>query len=310
MTVISFPTQASVFQFVPHYIRLGEMSYRKIAELAASGVIQSKRFVVDGSKISFQRDIIQVLKGLGAEIVLDPRTIELSSLRKCSGLASTAPWAAISPKSPLSPDVFKEGHANDIYGMIARCAVENGVNAVLSPSHYLADPDFQGWQFIDYQACILLRKALDLHGGKSISIDYLLAARLTDFTDEEFQAQIVQNLSELPYDNLWVRPSMSNALGPVNAQRLVRTLARWHNLGKPIIMDYMHGLAAESLVALNVVSGIAHGFGEQTSFKANDWSKPSKERDKSKRSGRAVRVSISALGCTFTRPEFEVLMTA
>ena len=39
MSVIAFPKQASVFQPVAHYIRLGETSYRKVADLAAAGVI-------------------------------------------------------------------------------------------------------------------------------------------------------------------------------------------------------------------------------------------------------------------------------
>ena len=310
MSVIAFPKQASVFQPVAHYIRLGETSYRKVADLAAAGVIKSKRFVVDGSKIDFQKDIIQVLQGLGAEIVLDPRTIELSARRKCAGLAASAPWAPETRGVPLGPDVFRDRHPTDIYGAIARCAVKHGVSAVLSPSHYLADPSFEGWQAIDHDACMLLRRALNTEGGKSIAIDYLVAARLTDFMDESFQSKMMPNLSDLPYDNLWVRASMSKALGPVNAQRLVRTLSRWHNIGKPIVMDYMGGLSAESLAAMNVVSGVAHGFGEQTSFTTSKWAEPPEERDKDKRGGRATRIGVSSLGCTFTSAELDVLMSA
>ncbi len=310
MNVITFPKQSAVFQPVAHYIRLGETSYRKVADLAAAGVIQSKRFVVDGSKITHQKAIIQMLRGLGAEIVLDPRIIELSARRKCAGLASTAPWASEDRNVPLSPDVFLDGHSADIYGAIARCAVENGVSAVLSPSHYLADPGFNGWQAIDHDACELLRRALDVEGGKSIAIDYLVAARLTDFMDENFQAQVMPNLADLPYDNLWVRASMSTPTGPLNAQRLVRTLSSWHNIGKPIIMDYMGGLTAEALVSMNVISGISHGYGEQSNFTTSKWTDPPEERDKSKPSGRATRIGVSALGCTFNSAELDVLLSA
>jgi len=310
MSVIAFPKQASVFQPVAHYIRLGETSYRKVADLAAAGVIQSKRFVVDGSKITYQKDIIQMLQGMGAEVVLDPRIIELSARRKCAGLAASAPWAPSTRGVPLSPDTFRKGHPADIFGAIARCAVEYGVSAVLSPSHYLADPGFDGWQGIDHDACLHLRRALDSEGGKGIAIDYLVAARLTDFMDESFQSKMMPNLSDLPYDNLWVRASMSTPTGPLNAQRLVRTLSRWHNIGKPIVMDYMGGLTAEALVGMNVVSGVAHGYGEQSSFTTSKWTDPPDERDKDKRGGRATRVGVSALGCTFTSAEFDVLMSA
>lgn len=310
MSVIAFPKQASVFQPAAHYIRLGETSYRKVADLAAAGVIQSKRFVVDGSKIAYQKDIIQMLQGLGAEIVLDPRIIELSARRKCAGLASTAPWASEIRGTPLSPDVFQNGHPTDIFGAIARCGVEHGVSAVLSPSHYLADPGFGGWQAIDHDACLLLRRALDAEGGQPIAIDYLMAARLTDFMDESFHSKMMPNLADLPYDNLWVRASMSSPISPLNAQRLVRTLSRWHNIGKPIVMDYMGGLAAEALVGMNVISGISHGYGEQTSFTTTKWADPPEERDKDKPGGRATRVGVSALGYTFTSAELDVLLSA
>ena len=311
MSIIEFPKQASVFQNVAQYVRLGESSYRKVADLAAAGAIRSRRFVVDASKIKHQKGIIQMLRGLDAEIVLDPRTIELSSRRKCRGLASTAPWASKERGAPLSPDVFRENHPTDIYGAVARCAVENGVDAVLSPTHFLADPGFGGWHDIDRKGCFLLRRALDVEGGKSIAIDYLIAARLADFNDESFQSKIMPGLLDLPYENLWVRSAMSSPdTSPTNAQRLIRTLARWHNMGTPIVMDYMGGLTGEALLAMNVVSGIAHGFGEQTTFTTTKWTDPPEERDKSKPGGRATRIGISALGRTFTSAELEVLLSA
>ena len=310
MSVIAFPRQASVFQPVAHYIRLGETSYRKVAGLAAAGVIQSKRFVVDGSKIAYQKEIIQMLQGLGAEVVLDPRIIELSARRKCAGLAASAPWASDTRGVPLSPDVFRDNHPVDIYGSNARCAVELGVSAVLSPPHYLADPGFDGWQSIDHDACLSLRRALDSEGGKSIAIDYLMSARLTSFMDEGFQSKVIPNLSDLPYDNLWVRASMSTPIGPLNARRLVRTLSRWHNIGRPIAMDYMGRPTAEALVGMNVVSGVAHGYGEQSSFTTAKWTDPPEKQDKDKRGGRATRIGVSALRCTFTSAEFDMLMSA
>jgi len=75
-------------------------------------------------------------------------------------------------------------------------------------------------------------------------------------------------------------------------------------------MDYMGGLSAESLAAMNVVSGVAHGFGEQTSFTTSKWAEPPEERDKDKRGGRATRIGVSSLGCTFTSAELDVLMSA
>lgn len=312
MTVIEFPKQKTVFQPVGHFIRLGESSYRKIADLAAEGAIKSHRFVVDGSKIKHLKGIIQMLQGKGAEIVLDPRTIELSSRHKCAGMAAGAPWASLERGTPLSPDIFRADHPSDIFGAIARTAVENRVNAVLAPTHFLADPDFDGWYPIDLEGCQLLRRALDRVGGAEIAIDYLIAARLRDFNDQQFQSQVMEDLPNLPIENLWIRASMiSPDTSPTNAERLIRTLAGWHNVGLPIVMDYMGGLTSEALLAMNVASAVAHGFGEESSFTTSNWGDSPKKRDKEgSKDGRATRIGLTALGRSFTSGELEVLLSA
>ncbi|MBW8640749.1 hypothetical protein K1W69_26395 [Hoeflea sp. WL0058] len=311
MTVIEFPLRTAVFQPLGHYVRLGESSYRKIADLVAAGVINSRRFVVDASKIKHMKDIIQMLQGLGAEIVLDPKTVELSSRHKCWGMAAGAPWASNQRGDPLSPEVFRKTHSKDIFGQIARHAVEFGVSAVLSPTHYLADPDFDEWYAIDLESCELLRNALDREGGKEISIDYLIAARLLDFNDQSFQAKVMEDLANLPIENLWVRASMASPdSSPINAQRLIRTLAGWHNIGVPIVMDYFGGLSGEALLSMNVVSGIAHSYGEQSSFTTSNWGSPPKLREKDEQGGRATRIGLTSLGRSFTTAELEVLLSA
>ncbi len=313
MSVIEFPKQQRAFQPVGHYIRLGDSSYKKVADLVAAGVITSKRFVVNGSKIKFLKSTIQMLQGLGAEVVLDPRTIELSSLNKCGGHAASAPWAAKHHGAALQPDVFRPGHPSDIYGAIARTAVEYGVDAVLAPTHFLADPDFSDWYILDMEGCSLLRNALDREGGNDIALDYLLAARLQDLSDQTLRAKLMTDLPNLPIEVLWVRGSMTSPdKSPANAVQLIRALAALHNLGMPIVMDHVGGLAGEALLAMNVVSAISHGYGEHTSFVTSNWNRPPKKRDpgSEKPMGRAKRVGLSNLGQSFTTKETRVLLSA
>ncbi len=313
MSIIQFPKQKAVFQPFAHFIRLGEGSYRRVADLIAAGILTSKRVVIDASKAAHQRDLIEMLRGRETEIVLDPRTVELSSRQKCGGLASSAPWAPAEKGIPLAPDLFRKGHSTDIYGQIARMCVEFGVDAVLAPTQFLGDPGFDGWYRINVEGCELLRSALDEAGGGNIRIDYLLAARLGDLSQPDFQRQFLSDLPSMPIDNLWLRLSMSPIENsPTNAQRLIGTLAGWHNTGAPIIMDYVGGLAGEALISMNVVSGIAHGFGEQTTFNTSNWNDAPKDRDQEdgKKGGRAQRISVTALGRTFTTKEMEVLLSA
>jgi hypothetical protein len=314
MNVVQFPKHKAVFQPFAHFIRLGEGSYRRVANLIAAGTLTSKRVVVDASKAAHQHDLIEMLRGRGTEIVLDPRTVELSSRQKCGGLAAGAPWASQEKGTPLTPELFRRGHSADIYGQIARVCVELRVDAVLAPTQFLGDPSFDGWYRINVEGCDLMRAALDAAGGAGIRIDYLLAARLSDLCKPDFQRQFLLDLPSMPVDNLWLRLSMAPIdNSPINAQRLIGTLAGWHNVGVPIIMDYVGGLAGEALVSMNVVSGIAHGFGEETSFNTSNWNEVPKERDKSEDGdsrGRAQRVSVTALGRTFTTKEMDVLLSA
>lgn len=314
MSVIQFPKKNAVFQPFAHFVRLGEGSYRRVADLIAAGTLTSKRVVIDASKATHQRGLIEMLRGRETEIILDPRTIELSSKQKCGGLAANAPWASPEKGTPLSPDVFRKGHSTNIYVQIARMCVDLGVDAVLAPTQFLGDPGFDGWYRINVEGCELLRTALDEAGGRNVRIDYLLAARLGDLRKPGFQRQFLTDLPSMPVDNLWLRLSMSPIdSSPTNAQRLIGTLAGWHNAGVPIIMDYVGGLAGEALLSMNVVSGIAHGFGEQTAFNTSNWSNAPKKREEpedGKKGGRAQRISVSALGRTFTTKEMEVLLSA
>lgn len=311
MAVVQFPRQQAVFQPIGHYVRLGQSSFKKIADLAASGVLRGQRFVVEPGWISRQRGLIRMLQGLGAEVILDPRTIELSSRRNCGGRTAKAPWASTSSNEPLSPSMFDLRHRHDIYGQIARCAVQGDVDVVIAPTHFLSDPAFDGWYGIDIEGCQFLRRALDREGGLAIAIDFLVAARLQDLEDLAFQTRMMTDLPNLPVDNLWVRASMSSPdSGPLNAQRLVRMLSGWHNAGLPIVMDYMAGITGEALLAMNVVSGIAHGIGEQTTFRTTSWNEPPPPKDLGKRNGQAKRVSVTSLGVSFTGAEMDVLLSA
>lgn len=312
MAVIQFPLQDAVCQPVGQYIRLGESSYRKIFDLHAAGHLNANRFVVDASKIRFHREIIRMLRASGAEVVLDPRTAELSARSRFGGFAKEAPWAVEGALEPLGPEIFSESNPFDIFGKIARCAVEYDVDVVLAPTHFIGDPNHDGWFDIDRKSCHLLRKALDAAGGQSIAIDYLLVLRLTDLNDVELRSRVADGLVGLEFNNLWVRISTSNAdTGPLTAQRFVRALASLHNLGVPIVLDYMGGLTAEALVSMNVASGIAHGLGERSSFTTSGWDTPPKKRDDSDGpKGRAKRISLTGCGKSFALHEIEVLLSA
>lgn len=310
MNVVAFPGQTTVFQPIGHFVRLGEFSYGKVAELHGMGRLKGRRFVVDGSRIKHQRQIIRALREAGAEVVLDTRVAELSSRKYAGGYARGAPWAV--GEGPMTADAFTRRTAEDVYEKIAECAVDYGVDVVLAPTHFLSDPNFADWFGIDTVGCVRLRAALDSAGGQTIALDYPVIASMADLTDEAKRMELMDGMAGLPFDNVWMRIATSAGIaGPITARSIVAMLGRWHNFGRPIVADYMGGLTGEALLSMNVVSGIAHGFGERTSFKADGWGRePRKKEDDDDDGGRGTRIEVSSFGKSFLHKEMKVLLSA
>ena len=192
---------------IAHYIHLGDSEYHKLADLHSSGRLPARRVVVDASKMVRQRDLIDALRRDTAEIVVDTKAAELSVIGKCGGRAKDAPWAQLNDGRPLTPDIFSAGHRTDIFGAIARFAVEQRVHAVLAPSHYLADPNVRDWFAIDQESCRLLRKALDREGGQRIEIDFLGIAPCSQLNQDDFRKVSARSTSGFairePMDSRW-----------------------------------------------------------------------------------------------------------
>jgi hypothetical protein len=309
--VVQFPHKVPPISPLAQFIRLGETSYRRHASLFAEGHLNAKRVVIDASVIRYLKDEVRQFRDADVEIVLDTRAAELAAKAKIHGLVRKAPWAALCPDEPLGPTFFRTGHPCDIYGQIARISVENGVRAALTPSHFLGDPTFAEWLDIDRESCIQLRQALDEAGGRDIAIDYLLIVPHLQLNETDIRLKIMAALADLPFDNLWVRASgFGNDAGAQPVTRFITSLAQLHNLGKPVIIDYLGGLVGEAVMALGVASGFAHGIGESERFDARQWHEPPKERDAEHPSGRAQRVSVGAINRSFSLREYETLLSA
>lgn len=308
--VIPFPYAVAPIQPVGHFIRLGESGYNKLANLHAAGRFPATRVVVDASRLKHQKELVSALRAKGAEVVLDTKVAELSALEKFEGYARHAPWAALGHGGPLTPAHFDPKRAEDIFGQIARFAIEYRVHAVLAPGHFLADPTFGGWFDIDRASCLALRRALDREGGREIAIDYQLIVPHTALNDDAARSDFLGGLQDLPYDNLWVRASgFGNDAGPLTTKRFITAMAGLHNLGKPIIADYLGGLVGHAALAFGAISGLSHGISEKERFDAHSWHKPAKKADNSN-FGRATRIFMAGLDRSATIPELELMADA
>ncbi|MGO8845593.1 MAG: hypothetical protein ACLQFI_09715 [Methylocella sp.] len=308
--VIQFPHPIAPVQPVAHFIRLGETGYHKLANLHAAGRFPATRIVVDASRLKHQKEFVSSLRAKGAEIVLDTKVAELSALEKFDGYARHAPWSALGEDKPLNPGHFDPKSSQDIFGQIARFAVEYQVDAVLAPTHFVGDPNFKEWFKVDQTSCRALRRALDREGGSAIAVDYLLITPHSMLNDDAVRSEFLSGLDGLPYDNLWVRSSgFGNDAGPLATKRFVTAMSGLHNLGKPIVADYLGGLVGHAALAFGAVSGLCHGVGEKERFDARSWHNPAKKNDGDK-FGRAPRVFIAGLDRSATIPELEIMANA
>lgn len=309
--IVQFPHKTPPVSPLAQFIRLGDSSYRRHASLFTEGHLNAKRVVVDASVIRFLKDELRQFREAGVEIMLDTKAAELASMARHHGVAKKTPWASIAQDQPLGPAYFAKDHPYDVYGRIARLAVEYGVDVVLAPGHFIGDPTYGNWLAVDRLGCIQLRNALDRESGRDIAIDYLLVIPHLHLNEPDSRLKIADALSDLPFDNLWVRASgFGNDAAAQPVCRFISSLTQLHNLGKPIIADYLGGLVGEAVMALGGASGFAHGIGESERFDARQWHKPPKEREPDQPLGRSQRVAVAAINRSFTLREYETLLSA
>ncbi len=291
------------------FLRVGE-AHRKLAELHAAGHLPFRQAVFEASRFRHQRELVAAMRESGARIVLDTEAAELASPARCGGHSRRAPWA---PEGGglLGPARFRGSALDDFVSQAARFAVENRVHTILAPSHYLGDPAFRDWLAVDRDACLALRRALDREGGSQIAIDYQVILANTMLNNSAVRGSVISTLSDLPIENLWVRASGFGAdAGPLAAKHYLTSIVGFHNLGKPVVADYLGGLVGQAALAFGAVSGIAQGISEHERFDARDWHKEPEPFEDGTRFARAVRVSIPGLDKSVKRNELEVLASA
>jgi hypothetical protein len=288
---------------IAHYLRLGAF-HRQVEKLLASGRMPVQRLVVEASAFAHQKDVVTQLAEAGRELILDTNAAELSAIGRCTGAAKAAPWAH--PEGALRPEHFARGNSHDVVGMIARFAVEHRFDAVQAPTHLL-DGSTDGWFAIDRETCLSLRQALDVAGGTRISIDYPLTIKNASLRDSAQRRAFVAGLSDMPFDNLWLRTSGFGAdAGAPMLRRNIAAVMDFQRLGKPIVADGVGGLAALAIAAFGAAGGVCHGLGEKERFNAADWNKP----PTSGGGGREKRLLIPGLDRLLSVKQVNILMEA
>jgi hypothetical protein len=191
---------------------------------------------------------------------------------------------------------------------VARFAVANGFTTILAPTHFLGDPDYPDWLALDVATCTELRKALDRAGGSDIQVDYPLILPNTMLNDAARRSAIINAITDLPFENLWIRSSgFGSDAAPLAIKRYITSLQSLQSLSKPIIADNLGGLVGWAAIAFGAVSGSAHGLGEAERFDARGWHKYPTPPSENAPFGRPIRASIPGLHRSVTMPELDLV---
>ncbi|MDE0521561.1 MAG: hypothetical protein OXH79_06355 [Boseongicola sp.] len=304
--VVPFPIGQKLCSPIAQFFRIGD-SHVKFGEIHASGRLPLSRVAFEAGRLKQQNQLAAQLRTEGVEITIDTGAAELSSPAWFGTFVRHAPWLEEVPEKPLGPSDYDEGAIE----RMAEMAITFDADRILAPTHFLGDRNFEGWLSVDAASCAILRRALDCLGGSRVRIDYPVLHSVQGLIDPASRKALVETLSNLPVDALWMRLSgLGKEPGPQKIRSLVRMLGGLHNLGNPVILDYCSGLNAEAAEAFGVSSGAAGGILELDQFSARNWHKHPEMRDPDFKSGRPRIVQVPGLGRGFRAHEFELLARA
>lgn len=260
---------------IAHAVRIGFSEHNQAEHLLGSNKLPAERFVIEAANAERHKNLLRTLRDRGMEIVLDTNVAELSVPGRFSGSMKDAPWSR--GDRMLDVDDVVAGTNRSVIEHIARFAVEKGFTAVLSPSHYLADAS-TNWFPVDLRAAEALRTALDREGGQHIAIDYALIISYAQLRDPDFRARASAGIANMPNGHLWVRTAGFGAdASPTGISRYIEALRSFHFLDRPIIADYVAGLAGLAACAFGASSGFSSGIESKQRLDAGGWLKPAQK---------------------------------
>ena len=241
------------------YIRPLARDYRYAARLIASGLPVAGSLVVDACDLSRSEDLRLVAREKRIDVILDPRSVELSTPGGWtrSGVADL-PWANSEMDRPTH---FNGTRRRSVVAAISQTAIDLGASAVLAPTHYhdvLPSP----WFEIDLQLAEELRQELDRSPtGAGIQIYFPLISRLSTVRSDSALRLTLDGLKDLcrskAIDALWLRMHAFGTTnsGPLNLKRYLEFCRHTHTLGIPIVGERT-GTIGLGLLAFGAVSGI------------------------------------------------------
>jgi len=122
--------------------------------------------------------------------------------------------------------------------------------------------------------------------------------------DANERRKLLQDVSSLPIENVWLRASGFGATATGAATRhFIEVVRDLHEIGRPLIADAVGGLSGLAAVAFGAVGAVSHGVGQRESFDAGQWKRPSNGGG----GGTGVRVYVAELDRYFREDQLNAI---
>ena len=286
------------------YLRPSYVDHRAIADAVAGSSVGLHGVVFDPRYEDRHSELRHLIIERNRDAILDPRTQELGSIGGFNKRLAALPWGL---DRPHAPDDFGEVNARRIVDSMARFVVDKGYTAALAPTHFIESAN-SPWLDIDARSTGYLRHYLDRAGAGNVPIFYSLAVSYEAFRTAEERHTILERLTGLPIESLWIKISQSSTLTHAAVRNLVNGAAEFHSLGVPMVGDMMGGLRGLSALAFGAVGGICHGVTQKEGFSASAWTRPAKSGKKG--FARPTRIYVAPLDICLMREEAEAFFDA
>jgi hypothetical protein len=259
------------------YLRVGHRDAALMSRLMEQGLPAGAGVIVDHAARKRTVDLRDAAVENGVEVILDPRSVELSTI---GGMAATTaarlPWAHEEHQTPSS---LLGVAGEEMSNKIAAAAVEERVTGVLAPTHFLDDD--HSWLDVDRLLTTQLRAELDASGAGSTVIYYPLVVSLRTLLEPATQKRIISQLNELAaarqIDGVFLRVQGfgTTKAGPRNLRTYLRAARDLHAVGVPLVGERTGGVGI-ALAAFGAIGGIESSVTYGEAYDARRLNKASK----------------------------------
>jgi len=227
------------------YLRPSSRDHKFLLQMLVEGKPVGTGLVADPCLAERQRDLLAEAHRQGVETVLDPRTVDLSTIGGFTRSGVTdLPWAGAAPHTPS--DLTGAAGALTVRQLVSFVEA-GGHSAVLAPTHYLQGPA-DPWVGVDAELTRGLRRELDGRGLPKVLIYYPLVIRASVLRNPEQRDQLIAGLAGLPVDALWLRvhPFGTTTSGPLALRRYLQMCRALHALGVPLVAEHSGTIGSPS----------------------------------------------------------------